>query len=687
MNIQKNKSRIFFSIRSVLISAIFNAFFLFPVFAQENPQPESSLESYLNSAETQKLSEERYWLLLLHYRKSIFGNSKSEIDGRDFFLSPNGKWNPKEELNETIRGFFRTPSEEEIEEKKLHPICKYPERFRWLDSQLHFDKNSLPKIRCARFENWIQALNPTSIQLIFASFYLNNPASLFGHNLLKIGSENPNRSEILDYAVNFAANYSKEDGALTYAVRGLFGGYPGSFSIFPYYYKINEYNDMESRDLWEYELNVEPSDAKRVTSHIWELGSTYFDYYFLDENCSYHLLSLLEIAKTDLHLREEFNLYTIPSDTVKLALSKEGLIRRKTYRPSLTSKMEQKIKELSPIEREKFYEYLSSKIELTDLLNEFKGERLAHILDAILDAKRFQKTLEKQNIQDEKKYRNLLVERSRLPFPPILSREPTSAPPEEGHGSGRIKMNRGASNLGGYTDISVRAAYHDFMNYDKGFVPFSTIEYFSMQLRQYDLQKNPHLEESSLIKILSLAPVTPIQTPLSFFVDFGTDSSMIKSEYPSSNRLLYLPFLSDPNSVSILHSIYDDKKEKRETPYRVSNLNADTTFGYSLSNRDSESSFSWVISLQAGAKGRGNSYYREGLLAAPQVALFSAVAYQKWKFGLSAQYFVFSVYGYKDDYKISPMISVSLSQNWEIRLEGKAQRYYEELQFSSSFFF
>ncbi|WP_080035249.1 DUF7843 domain-containing protein, partial [Leptospira interrogans] len=164
------------------------------VFSEEkNP-----IQLYQEIALSKKLDLNRYWRLLLHYRDPIFfGKSKSEADGNEFFLSPNGKTDPKAELLETISSFFREPLPEEIEETKLHPFCKYPERFRWLDSQLNFDRGLLPKLNCERYKNWIEALNPTSIKLIFASFYLNNPASLFGHNLLKIGSGESSKSEIL----------------------------------------------------------------------------------------------------------------------------------------------------------------------------------------------------------------------------------------------------------------------------------------------------------------------------------------------------------------------------------------------------------------------------------------------------------------------------------------------------------
>ncbi|TGM57091.1 DUF4105 domain-containing protein [Leptospira adleri] len=654
------------------------------LFGQTNDPPDR-IQAYKDAAVKMNLDSDRYWRLLLHYRDPIlFGKGKSEADGEEFFLSPNGKNDPRSELVETIQSFFREPSQDEISETKLHPLCKFPERFRWLDSKLNFDKNSLPKLNCDRYKNWMNSLNPVSTKLIFASFYLNNPASLFGHNLFKIGSENSTRSEILDYAINFAANYSPDDSSLAYTFKGLMGGYPGTFSIFPYYYKINEYNDMESRDLWEYELNLNAEESRRIASHVWELGSTYFDYFFFDENCSYHLLSLIEIGKPELRLRDEFNLYTIPSDTVKLVLEQEGLIRKKTYRPSLSSKLEQKLFHLDEEEKKKVYGYLNGNVQLEQILESGEGQRHAFILDAILDATRYKRTQKKFSPEQEEKYRNVLLERSKINFPPLPEQAPMVSPPEEGHGSGRIKLSRGQSNIGGYSEIAIRAAYHDFLNYDKGFVPFSTIEYFSAVFRKYDYYKNPTLEEGSLVKILSLSPVNPISSPMSFYFDIGADSSMIKHDFDSKKTS---PYLLAYNQNIPLWLGYQRTKNDYEKEYRVTNVNIEGTGGYTFSNVNSGSSFLWTFSIQIGAKGRANGYYPEGLLVAPQAAIFTGCSYGNWKLGLSAQYFGFSIYGYKDDYKVSPGIRYSSSQNTEIRIEGKLQKYYEEAQVSISLFF
>ena len=46
--------------------------------------------------------------------------------------------------------------------------------------------------------------------------------------------------------------------------------------------------------------------------HTWELGPTRFNYFFIDENCSYHLLALLDAARPGWGLAERFTWWAIP---------------------------------------------------------------------------------------------------------------------------------------------------------------------------------------------------------------------------------------------------------------------------------------------------------------------------------------------------------------------------------------
>src|SRR5205085_2119317 len=91
--------------------------------------------------------------------------------------------------------------------------------------------------------------------------------------------------DLLDYGVDYSATADTSNPVL-YAFKGIFGFFPGTFHIFPYYYKVREYNDYESRDLWEYDLSLTPQQVTMLVAHLYELGATYFDYYYIDENCS-----------------------------------------------------------------------------------------------------------------------------------------------------------------------------------------------------------------------------------------------------------------------------------------------------------------------------------------------------------------------------------------------------------------
>src|SRR6185503_11289882 len=113
-------------------------------------------------------------------------------------------------------------------------------------------------------------------------------------------------------------------------LKGLTGGFPGRFYVMPYYVKVQEYSNIESRDLWEYQLALSPEQVRRLVMHAWETRSTHFDYFFFTRNCSYYLLTLLEAAAPELHLIDQFPGHVIPSDTVRAVLKQPGLVVRTT---------------------------------------------------------------------------------------------------------------------------------------------------------------------------------------------------------------------------------------------------------------------------------------------------------------------------------------------------------------------
>src|SRR5574341_92392 len=317
------------------------------VTAQEPPS-NTYLEELRGQARSLRLADEREWHLLLHYRPRLFGGFESEQDDPGFFMSPNGKTDPQAELDATLTQFF---SSELVGRSKQPAQCAFIARYHWLKERLAFNDARLTPISCERFDRWYADFEVQSITLIFPSAFMNNPASMFGHTLLRVDQKGQTeQTRILAYTINYAADVPPDAG-VAYPVRGIFGFYKGYFSTIPYYLKVQEYRDIENRDIWEYRLRLSPDQLRRLLMHAWELGNAYFDYFFFKENCSYHILSLLEVAEPTLHLTDKSYLVTIPSDTIRLLVAEPDLVGDIAYRPSRATLVRRKRDQLSDVER------------------------------------------------------------------------------------------------------------------------------------------------------------------------------------------------------------------------------------------------------------------------------------------------------------------------------------------------
>ncbi|TLN23560.1 DUF4105 domain-containing protein, partial [bacterium] len=251
------------------------------------------------------------WLALLHYPKTS-GESQSAVDDPKFFLSPNGKRDPAAELWATIEALLADNSSKT---EKENPICRFPARKRFVKESLGLSDGDFPAASCPDYDTYIGKVSPHSASIIFATAHMNSPGSMFGHTLLLIDPDM--QSKILGYAVNYAAEVDQSDDPFSYAAKGLLGLYPGKFSLLPYWEKIAEYGAMEQRDVWEYRLNLTEEEAFRMAEHTWELREMYSDYFFLDENCSYNILFLLEVARPGVSLTGGYGGWVIPLDTLK----------------------------------------------------------------------------------------------------------------------------------------------------------------------------------------------------------------------------------------------------------------------------------------------------------------------------------------------------------------------------------
>lgn len=489
---------------------------------------EPYVEELVRQAHALRLAEQRQWHKLLHYRLGVMGQGflgggyESEADGPAFFLSPRGKLDPAAELDATVRALF-LPLRGDPNE---HPLCRFPARFLYLREQLGIDPRKLPVQRCPKAEQFIAELDPGSVTLIFSSYYLNNPASAFGHTFLRLNKRNSlavgERRELLDYGVDYSADVDTGN-ALIYAVKGLTGLFPGTFKRIPYYYKVRTYNDYESRDLWEYELKLTPSQLMLLSAHLWELGHTYFAYYYLSENCSYHILSLMEVADPSLHLLDGISSPVIPADTVRALFKYPELVGKVGFRPSARRQFQTRAAQLSADELTMVEELaVDAQHKLPAAL---PSAREIAVLDAaadLIDVWYARELVHRENSEAAARKQQLLERRARIlqPSLPLEVQTPEAERPERGHGSQRVGV--GAVTGGDHWGLSldVRLALHDLTDPTPGYPELNALEFMHIRALFWQTQRI-ELRDASFVHVASLTPQTRFDRKSSWEFDVG----------------------------------------------------------------------------------------------------------------------------------------------------------------------
>lgn len=416
-------------------------------------------------------SQHQEWLNLLHYNTKgyLTESYHSYVDDNKFFSTPQGVNNPKAELQATIAKFHKPTSSED---SNSHAICRFPARLQWLTSKSLIDPTQLPKVNCSNFKTWYAEMNADRLTLIFAAAYLNSPSSMFGHTLIRLdNSQLGNDANWLSYAVNFGADTNNNDNSISFAYKGITGGYQGFFHIMPFYKKIQEYSFMENRELWEYRLNLSSIETKRLILHLWELRDINFAYYYVTENCSFRLLELLQIARPGVQLTAPFKHVTIPSDIVQ-TIVKHGFIESIHYRLPQAKQLDYQIAEIG----QDFYpiiEQLSNNEK--PLSKKFKQLPLKiqrKLVDTAYQLLRHQ-TLESS--------RNTAISSTKLKLLKLLNsfpketkpapQRPIPSSPDQGHHSRLASLAIGYESNEFYSQFSYRQNYHDLLDNSKDFFP------------------------------------------------------------------------------------------------------------------------------------------------------------------------------------------------------------------------
>ena len=474
-----------------------------------------SAASQVDPQRLQQLANDPFWISLGHYETAKLGGWRSYVSDKKFFLAADGNEHPDHELAATVQALYAPASAGE-----QHAQCVYPARTRWLKAQLNL--TDLPTVDCTEFKQWFKDVSPHSAVMIFPAAYLNSPSSMFGHTLLRIDQADvqTDKTSLLSYAINFGAYIEGSDNSILYAWKGLMGGYPGLFALVPYQEKLSEYRSLENRDLWEYRLNLTQAETARMVEHVWELKQIKFDYFFFDENCSYRLLELLQVARPSLRLTEQFPLTAIPTDTVK-AVKEAGLVESIQYRPSRERELLSRAEPLTAEEQQWVLKVSADQKQLQ--APAFKAQprdRQALIIDAAYRLERYRANGQERDPARAQRSFELLRAINQNPAPELDIPQPGL--PEDGHESRTWQAGLGTRGDKAFGEYGLRMAYHDLNDNAESFPLGAQIEILQLKLRQYE-GNDWQLQQLDLATIRSLTPRNELLQPLSWQVTGGLE--------------------------------------------------------------------------------------------------------------------------------------------------------------------
>ena len=505
---------------------------------------------------------------------------------------------------------------------------------------------------CERFERWIEEFHARSVTLVFPSAFMNNPASMFGHTFLRIDQEGQTaQTRLLAYTINFAADVPPDEG-LAYPVRGIFGGYRGQFSTVPYYLKVQEYRDIENRDIWEYRLNLDDRQIRRLLMHAWELGNASFDYFFFKENCSYHLLSLLEYADPSLHLIERFRFWTIPADTVRVLAAEASLVQESAFRPSRVTLIRRKREQLTDSEHRLVKQLVGdASAAQSEAVRSLPLSRQAFVLDVASDYVRYKAERDEAQAATARDHnRQILTARSLLRIPSEdLSIAPFAMQPELGHKTSRASLGAGWRNDDSYEEVGVRMAYHDLLDPEPGYTPDAQIEVGSISVRHYNRADQTRIERATLLNVLSLSPIDGLFHAPSWKLNIGMQTISHRECQLCSNW----NFNGGIGAAAETHML------RREVWFAFAEVEGNYSRAYEERHR----------------VGGGAS-----------VGFYADLA-ERWRLLASTSYLRYALGERTDDVRWSVGQRYTLAQNWALRLEYSHRDHDNDVLFTVQAFF
>jgi len=459
----------------------------------------TSADAAVARARSLGLAHGMAWERLVLYRHHVIGGWESDVDGADFFLAPRGKEDPYAELEATVRAFYAPPGADDT-----HASCNFPARKRFLESALAL--RDLPAAPCPKLAAYFADMGADGASFVFASNYADNPASAFGHTLLRLRKRG-GAGDAADHGIDYTARTATRNPFL-YAFEGMAGVFPGLFRFMPYAKMLREYGSHDSRDLWEYDLALAQSEVDLLVLHLWEISGPRIDYLYFTENCSYQIIAALDAAAPRLGLVDDLNRLVLPIDTMKVVANRASLVERVRYRPSARSLYHASLTRLDAQELELTEEV----VDHPDYaLPRLSRERIALVLDTARLALETRYGGKLDASSHAAAHARLIARRDALGVAtvPITVLPSRTQEPAESHASMRFLLGTGLTSQygNGFATVGYRLALHDFADPPDGNEELLQLQFLDTRLR-FDYERHKlTLDRLTFAELTNLHPL------------------------------------------------------------------------------------------------------------------------------------------------------------------------------------
>jgi hypothetical protein len=457
--------------------------------ATAHARPEVS--ALVQEAHAKGLARHPYWFGLLHYQQNLFGKVASDIVSPDFFLAPAGVTDPAAELAATVAALFEPVGANPDD----HAQCRFVARFKWLQKVLDWGASKPPAVHCPRYRAYAANEQIESVSLVYATGYLSNPASFYGHILLKFNTRRTLLvSELLDQSLNYGAIVPSGENAVIYVTKGLFGGYDASFSHQQFFNFNHLYVENDLRDLWEYELALTAEEVDQLVSHTWEILGKRHVYYFLKDNCAYRMARLLQLVIGEPLLPELP--WSLPGAVFERldALERNGapLVRTVRHIPSRQNRFRDGFVALTAEEQSVAREVVDHALDLgRPAYRALADAAKIKVVDTLLDYYEYRIAIDRTDTAMGLAKHKVLVERAALPARQGSGSKDSlpsdAAPPQEGPlplmlRFGPVRNSRFGSGI----KLRARPVNYDSLALDAGRIPNSTLTMFDVEVVHLD---------------------------------------------------------------------------------------------------------------------------------------------------------------------------------------------------------